>query len=175
MILKNTKPQTGNLSDMRLWQWVYLPVDRFGAKQPGIEIKNPRKMQRWQYGDRLLIRPGPDLVNPRDGKGYAGIVNSYVAQRGQTYTPKRGKNKGVSSTRNHGFMRQTVAAMKRRAQFKGLTIYASFTTFNNANEVSGLRQAKARLFLASLFSIEARGPAAADTGIDSNEFSNGRH
>ena len=135
MILKNTKPQTGNLSDMRLWQWVYLPVDRFGAKQPGIEIKNPRKMQRWQYGDRLLIRPGPDLVNPRDGKGYAGIVNSYVAQRGQTYTPKRGKNKGVSSTRNHGFMRQTVAAMKRRAQFKGLTIYASFTTFNNANEV----------------------------------------
>lgn len=135
MILKNTTPRTGNLSDMRNWQWVYLPVNRFGAKQPGIEIDNPRKMKRWQYGDRLLFRPGPNIVNPRDGKGYTGVVNSRVAQRGQDTTPKRGKNKGVTRTANHGFMRQTVTAMKRRAQFKGLTIYATFTTFNNANEV----------------------------------------
>lgn len=135
MILKNTTPQTGNLSDFSLWEWIYLPVDRFGAKQPGIKIDNPRKMRRWQYGDRLLIRPGPKIVNSRDGKGYTGIVNSWVAKRGQSRTPTRGKNKGKTTTANHGFMRQTVSAMKRRAQFRGVTIYATFTTFNNANEV----------------------------------------
>lgn len=137
MILKNTTPRTGNLSDMRNWDWYYLPFSANKKRGTAEKISNPREIKQWQYGDRLLIRPSQRIFNPR-GKGYnyASVVNSRVAQRGQSYTPKRGKNKGVTSTNNHGYARQTIKALKRRAQFSGLTMYASFTqAFADPNEV----------------------------------------
>ena len=128
MILKNTKPQTGTLSDMRNWDWYYLPFSADRRRGLAQKLDNPRELETWSYGDRLLIRPSKNIFNPRgSGYNYASVVNSKVAQRGQTYTPKRGRNKGVSSTKNHGYARQTINALKRRAQFSGLTMYASFT------------------------------------------------
>lgn len=137
MILKNTRPQTGKLSDMRNWDWYYLPFSVDRKRGLATKLDNPRSLKNWSYGDRLLIRPSKQIFNPRGGGfNYASVVNSKVAQRGQTYTPKRGKNKGVSSTRNHGYARQTISALKRRAQFSGLTMYASFTEqFADPNEV----------------------------------------
>ena len=103
MILKNTKPQTGTLSDMRNWDWYYLPFSADRRRGLAQKLDNPRELETWSYGDRLLIRPSKNIFNPRgSGYNYASVVNSKVAQRGQTYTPKRGRNKGVSSTKNHG-------------------------------------------------------------------------
>lgn len=135
-IKKNTKTRTGKLSSVRNWDWYYLPFS--ADRKKGLARKiNPMTFQQWGYGDRLLIRPSQRILNPRGGGyNYASVVNSRVAQKGQTYTPKRGKNKGVSSTNNHGYARQTIKALKRRAEFSGLTMYASFTqAFADPNEV----------------------------------------
>ena len=164
MILKNTTPQTGKLSDMRNWDWYYLPFSADRKRGNATKLNDPRELKEWQYGDRLLIRPSQRIFNSR-GKGYnyASMVNSRVAQRGQNYTPKRGKNKGVTSTNNHGYARQTIKALKRRTQFSGLTMYASFTqAFADPNEVYWAGPGKGPFTL--IFVILNRGKRTAGRG-----------
>ena len=74
MILKNTKPQTGNLSDMRNWDWYYLPFSADRRRGLAQKLDNPRDLEAWSYGDRLLIRPSKTSSTPEERIDYASVV-----------------------------------------------------------------------------------------------------
>lgn len=114
-IRNTTGKRTGKLQNINNWEWVYFQ-DK-GSK--GRRIKPSGKIFL-NMRSKLVLRPTARIP-------YASWANWKVAQRGQSFTPTRGKNKGVTRTTNQGFMAQSIAKMKRNRLFKAYTIWISFS------------------------------------------------
>jgi hypothetical protein len=113
-IRKTTNVDTGRLENIHAnWNWIYF----VGKGTPGTRI-NARSLKAFPFGAKLVLRPKLD---------YVGWANMAVARRGQSFTPSRGKNKGITRTNNQGFMALAISKLKRSPLFKDYTIYISFS------------------------------------------------
>ncbi|RLC00596.1 MAG: hypothetical protein DRH90_18140 [Deltaproteobacteria bacterium] len=114
-IRRTTQERTGALQDIHNWEWVY--YSKKGKR--GVKV-NPFKIEALPSGARLVLRPTSKIP-------YASWANMWVAKQGTDFTPSRGKNKGVTRTRNEGFMAQAIAKFKRSQFAKSYTMWVSFS------------------------------------------------
>jgi len=114
-IRRTTQKRTGKLQDLNNWEWVI-----FKKKGSRGKVITPNGKTLLEQGTKLVLRPTSRIA-------YVSWANYWVAQGGQSFTPTRGKNKGITRTINQGFMAQSIGKLKRNRLFKKYTIWISFS------------------------------------------------
>ena len=121
-----TRRRTGALADISNWQWYYSKLV-WGKATPGRPV-DPYSLGHLQLNERLYLAPTGKI-------DYAAFANMKVTRRGQDFTPTRGQNKGVTRTRNVGFMGAAAEKMRKKKAIKtSFRVWVEFSQqFNRAS------------------------------------------
>jgi hypothetical protein len=142
-IRRSTSTLTGALSNVGgNWQWLHLTAD--GKVQP---VQGGR-LVTFGPGDALILRPAPGRIVDKNGRGYAWMVNTWVASgfRGRgieskgllttasglsTSKPRKGRPPKKPPQRI-GFMLAAVQNIRRKGEFRQFHIKVSFGRWDNS-------------------------------------------